>query len=163
MMTLRRYAEGDFWLLEAKNTPEMTAKLGGPETPEKLADRHRRYTDPDGFAGGGGMFVVLDGGEPVGTVGYWVREWHGEPVYEAGWGVLPTHQGKGYATSAAKLAVEHAREHGDRAWLHAYPKVDHPASNAICRKAGFELMGECDFEYPVGNPIVCNDWRVAVK
>jgi hypothetical protein len=29
----------------------------------------------------------------------------------------------------------------------------------VCRKAGFELVGECDFEYPKGHPIRCNDWR----
>jgi RimJ/RimL family protein N-acetyltransferase len=34
------------------------------------------------------------------------------------------------------------------------------ASNAICRKLGFELLGEEDFEYPPGNPIRCNDWRL---
>lgn len=162
-MMLRPYTDADFWLLEAKNTPEMTAKLGGPESPEKLAARHRRYLAPESFTDGGGVFVVTIDGEAIGTVIYWAREWNGEQVYEAGWGVLPTHQGKGYATEAAKLAVEHAREHGAREWLHAYPKLDHPASNAICRKAGFELVGECDFEYPKGNPIVCNDWRISVK
>ena len=47
--------------------------------------------------------------------------------------------------------------------MHAYPKVGNEASNAICRKAGFELLGECDFEYPKGHPIRCNDWRFDLK
>ena len=32
-------------------------------------------------------------------------------------------------------------------------------SNAVGRKAGFELRDEVDFEYPLGHPIRCNDWR----
>jgi hypothetical protein len=41
--------------------------------------------------------------------------------------------------------------------------VHHDASNAVCRKAGFELVGECDFEYPPGNHIRSNDWRLALR
>ena len=52
-----------------------------------------------------------------------------------------------------------ARADGRHRYLHAYPKVAHAASNAICRKAGFTLLGEVDFEYPKGVPIRCNDWR----
>ncbi|MGS2645029.1 LysE family translocator [Streptosporangium sp. G12] len=40
------------------------------------------------------------------------------------------------------------------------PSVGHPASNAICRKLGFFLLGECDFEYPPGTTMRCNDWRL---
>ncbi len=43
---------------------------------------------------------------------------------------------------------------------HAYPSIDNPPSNAACRKAGFELLGEIDFEYPPGNPLRCNEWRI---
>jgi hypothetical protein len=38
--------------------------------------------------------------------------------------------------------------------------VDHAASNAVCRKAGFTLLGACDFEYPKGTFIQSNDWVV---
>ncbi len=48
---------------------------------------------------------------------------------------------------------------GSVGYWDAYPKVDNAASNAICRKAGFELRGEVDFEYPKGHPIRCHDWR----
>lgn len=44
-------------------------------------------------------------------------------------------------------------------FLHAYPSIDNPPSNALCRKLGFELMGEYDFEYPPGHQMRCNDWR----
>jgi hypothetical protein len=38
--------------------------------------------------------------------------------------------------------------------------VDHHASNAVCRRAGFELVGECRFEYPPGTFIRSDDWRL---
>jgi RimJ/RimL family protein N-acetyltransferase len=45
----------------------------------------------------------------------------------------------------------------------AYPRSDHPASNAVAEKAGFTLVGQSDYEYPPGNPIHCNDWRFDVR
>jgi hypothetical protein len=33
----------------------------------------------------------------------------------------------------------------------------------VCRKAGFELLGEADFEYPAGHPLRCNDWRLDLR
>jgi RimJ/RimL family protein N-acetyltransferase len=47
--------------------------------------------------------------------------------------------------------------------MHAFPSVTNPPSNAICRKLGFTLMGEYDFEYPVGHLLRCNDWRLDLE
>jgi RimJ/RimL family protein N-acetyltransferase len=76
-----------------------------------------------------------------------------------GWGVLPEFQGRGFASAAVKQAIQMARETGRRDSIHAFPSVDNGPSNAICRKAGFELLGETDFEYPKGHWMRCNDWR----
>jgi RimJ/RimL family protein N-acetyltransferase len=67
------------------------------------------------------------------------------------------------ASVATRLAAVHAAAHGRHRFAHAYPKVAHSASNAVCRKAGFELLGEVDFEYPKGNPIRCQDWRLDLR
>ena len=48
---------------------------------------------------------------------------------------------------------------GKHRFVHAFPSVDNAPSNAICRKAGFTLLGERDFEYPPGHPLRSNDWR----
>ncbi len=32
--------------------------------------------------------------------------------------------------------------------LHAFPSIDNGPSNAVCRKAGFTLLGHHPFEYP---------------
>jgi RimJ/RimL family protein N-acetyltransferase len=44
--------------------------------------------------------------------------------------------------------------------MHAFPSVDNLPSNAICRKIGFTLQEEVEFEYPPGNFMRCNDWRL---
>jgi RimJ/RimL family protein N-acetyltransferase len=157
---LAAWTEDDFRLLELTNTPEMTDHLGGPETPEALAARHRRYLElPKG-----GMFTVATAdGETAGAIGFWEREWRGGPVWETGWSVLPAFQGRGIAAAAAREIVRVAREADGNRYLHAFPGVDHPASNAVCRKAGFELLEEVSFEYPKGSWMTCNDWRTDLQ
>lgn len=39
-------------------------------------------------------------------------------------------------------------------------RVQEMPSNAICRKLGFSLLEECEFEYPLGSFMRCNDWRL---
>ncbi|WP_441249097.1 GNAT family N-acetyltransferase [Kitasatospora sp. McL0602] len=159
------WAEGNLWLLLAKNTPEMTAHLGGPEPEEKLAERHRRYLEMGGAGGDGTMFSVvrLSDGETVGTVGFWKRDWQGETVYEAGWGILTPHQGQGLAVVAVAAVVEAARAEGRYRSVHAYPSVHNAASNAVARRAGFALLGEVEFEYPKGSFKPCNDWCLELR
>jgi RimJ/RimL family protein N-acetyltransferase len=138
--------------------PAMTAHLGGPESPERLAQRQARYAMP-----GSGQFRIVDAEEnSVGYVGFWERSWHGEQIWEVGWAVLPDFQGRGVATEAMNLLLEIIRnEHKGRA-VHAFPSVDNGPSNAVCRKLGFENLGAHDFEYPPGNAIRCNDWRLDI-
>ncbi|MFH9858024.1 GNAT family N-acetyltransferase [Streptomyces sp. NPDC017202] len=158
------WAEGDLWLLERNNSPEMTGHLGGPEPAARLIDRHRRYLELDS----GRMYrVVLAGsGETVGSIGYWERPWQGEPVWETGWGVLPEFQGRGLAARAARAVVEvvrqGARDTGGPRTLRAFPAMDHPASNGVCRRAGFTLLGRFDFEYPKGHWMTSDDWCVGL-
>lgn len=157
---LREWAEDDLWVLRRTNAPEMTAHLGGPESEAQLSVRHERYLRLGGD--GGRMFVVVAGGddEVVGSIGFWGRVWREEEVYETGWGVFPEYQGRGIAVAAARAVTARAAATGGRHHLHAYPSVGHPASNAVCHRAGFSLLGEVAFEYPKGHPMTCNDWRI---
>jgi RimJ/RimL family protein N-acetyltransferase len=108
------------------------------------------------------MFKIVDGatGEAVGSVGYWERIWRSEQVYEIGWGVIPRFQGRGIAGMATAQAAAMARSERKHRFLHAFPSVDNLPSNAICRKLGFTLVEECEFEYPPGSFMRCNDWRL---
>lgn len=140
--------------------PAMMAHLGGPESPEKIAERQGRYA-----AEGSGMFKIVDlaTGTAVGSVGYWERAWRDEEVYEVGWSVIPAFQGRGVAAAATAQLLALAGAKGTRRYAHAYPSVDNAPSNGLCRKLGFTLLGEHGFEYPPGNPIRCNDWRYDLR
>lgn len=155
------WSEDDFWLLRRANSPEMTVHLGGPESEERLADRHRRYIAP----GPGCMYRVASAetGEGMGTIGFWERDWRGGAVWETGWAVLPEFQGQGIAVAAARAVVGAARAVEGHRFLHAFPKVGNVASNGVCRRAGFRLLGAVELEYPEGNPITSNDWSVDLR
>lgn len=148
-------------LLAALNSLEMTEHLGGQETQEQLEKRLRRYitarTDEVS------MFKLVVDGAPAGSVGFWAREWKDWQVYETGWSVLPEFQGRGIASQAMMAVIEIARRAMKHAEMHAFPSVDNGPSNAICRKLGFELLGECEFEYPKGHWMPSNDWRLTLR
>jgi RimJ/RimL family protein N-acetyltransferase len=149
------WGSGDLPLLQQLvGDPAMMEHLGGPERPEKIAERQGRYEQP-----GSGMFKILCGGEGCGSVGFWEREWRGRTVYEVGWSVIPSFQGRGIAVAATTMVLARARESGEHRFVHAFPAVDNPASNAICRRLGFTLLEVCRFEYPPGNWMQCNDWQ----
>jgi RimJ/RimL family protein N-acetyltransferase len=141
--------------------PAMTEHLGGPESPEKIAERQARYEDV-GDTSTGQMFKIVDEatGEAVGSVGYWERDWRDQKVYETGWSVLPAFQGRGIAGAATAQAIDLARAENKHRFLHAFPSVDNEPSNAICRKLGFTLLGTHEFEYPPGNFMRCHDWQL---
>ncbi|MGK9147816.1 GNAT family N-acetyltransferase [Plantibacter flavus] len=163
---LERYGPADLPTLERQNTPEMTTFLGGPESREKLLDRHERY-QRYWRTGEARMYrIVLDEpdgpalGTGVGLIGFWSTTHGDEAVHETGWSVESAYQGRGIASAALRLVIDDARQHGTHRWLLAYPRTDNVGSNALCRRAGFELLGEQAFEYPKGNPIVSNVWRI---
>ena len=162
VVRLEPWGEHDLPLLDKiMGDPQMTEHLGGPESPEKIAERQARY-ERLADSGKGRIFRIVDAatGEAVGSVGYWERIWRDEPIYEMGWSVLPRFQGRGIAGLATAQAITVARSEGRHRFMHAFPSVDNPPSNAICRKLGFTLVEECQFEFPAGSFMRCNDWRL---
>ena len=152
---LEPWSERDQPLLQQLlGVPEMTEHVGGPESAEKIAERQARYQVP-----GSRQYRIVVDGEDAGWVGYWEREWLGEKVWETGWSVLPGFQGRGVASEATRQLIDIAQAERTLRYVHAYPSLDNAPSNAICRKVGFELMGDYEFEYPKGNFMRCNDWR----
>jgi RimJ/RimL family protein N-acetyltransferase len=159
---LRPWSEEDLGLMHMLlGDPEVMAHLGGPETPEQIERRHQRYLHlPE--EGVDHMFKITWGpdAEAVGQIGYWKKNWRDRLVYEMGWMVLPSYQGRGIATQAGQLILERARSDRRFPFMHAFPSVSNPASNAICRKLGFTLLEECQFEYPPGHSMLVNDWQL---
>ena len=154
MVTLRPWLPEDRPLLDAFNTPAMTAHLVAPESTAELEQRHLRYLKEDLP---GRMLVILDGSEPVGSIGYWETLDGGEVVWETGWGVLPQHQGRGLARLALQELIAVVRADGRHGEIHAYPAVDNAPSNALCRRAGFSLRTTTSFPFR-GEELLSNDW-----
>lgn len=149
-MALQPWGSGDLPLPERlMGDPQMTEHLGGPESPDKLRERQRRYEQ---LAGDDRMFKIVDRatGAGVGSVGFWMKEWRDARVYEVGWMVVPEFQGRGIAAAATAEAIVLATHENKHRFMHAFPNVDNAASNAICRKLGLELPAASEFEFPKG-------------
>jgi RimJ/RimL family protein N-acetyltransferase len=157
---LQPWSEEDLPLLQKLlGDPAMMVHLGGPESPEQIARRHQRYLQ---LAETDHMFKIVSGStsEPLGSIGYWEKTWRDRLIFETGWSILPAYQGQGIATKAGQAVIEHARREHRYQFMHAFPSVSNAASNAICRKLGFSLLEECEFEYPAGSFLRVNDWQI---
>lgn len=81
-------------------------------------------------------------------------------MLESGWSVEEEYRGRGIAPAAVAAMLDYARTAGETLPVHAYPRVDNEASNAVCRKAGFTLVGELEFEIRPGLVLRTNDWVI---
>ncbi len=153
----------DEWVTVALETdPVVMAELGGPWSADEARATHRRRiarVDAEGSWSFTVRPVQAGGavGEPVGMIAVWDSEWEGEPVSETGWMTLPKHQGKGYGSAALKAILD--RERVEHRWgdIHAFPGATNGASNALCRKFSFELVGTGDADY-AGRHFPVNHW-----
>ena len=160
---LRGWTEDDLPLLRGLlGDPGMMTHLGGPESEEKLLERHARYLAIDG-TGKGRVFVITVGADraAAGWVGYWATDWHGEPAWETGWSVLPAFQGRGFATQGAALALAAAAQERRFPFVYAFPAVANGPSNGVCAKLGMEMIVTESLEYPPGSDewMDCAIWR----
>jgi RimJ/RimL family protein N-acetyltransferase len=156
------WGSGDLPLLERlMGDPDMTGRLGGPESPDSLRERQGRY---ERLEGGDRMFKIVDvaSGADAGSVGFWTKKWRDEQVYEIGWMVVPELQRRGIAVAATRQAIEIAKFDDGHHYMHAFPNVDNAPSNAICRRLGFDLLEACEFEFPKGHLMACNNWRLGL-
>jgi RimJ/RimL family protein N-acetyltransferase len=160
--SLRLYSDEDLALTEAMETdPAVMSELGGPVPHAEIPALHRRrlhtvVADPWWFV------VVSDDGEPAGEIGIWETEHDGATVHETGWMLARRFHGRGLAGAALALLLERARAEPRFERLHAWPGVTNAASNALCRKFGFELLGEEDGGYRDARLRV-NHWVLALR
>ena len=122
------------------------AELGGPVPREEIPALHRRRLDGASIDPWW-LVVVTDDGESAGTIGIWETQHDGSVIHETGWMLLAAFHGRGLGSAALGLLLERARAEPRFEQLHAFPGVSNPASNALCRKFGFELLGEEDGSY----------------
>jgi len=161
-MELRDISIDDLSLYEALLTdPDMMSELGGPLPSDQLPDKLSRIVAEvrDGTVW---YDVIVSDGRPAGTICIWTVEEGDQRFSEIGWMVLPAFQGQGLASGAVHEYVARARTQGRWDVLHAHPGVTNGPSNAICRRTGFELVGERDIEY-MGRTLRCNRWVLDLR
>ena len=146
--------------------PSQMVYLNGPESAEKIRNRHKKYVALSADPHAGCMFTILAGpdGAPAGNVGYWESEWRGQKGWELGWFVLPEFQGRGIASASTRLVIELVAKLGGHKIAFAFPSVDNLASNAVCRNLGFDLTEDVSSEYPPGSgrTLHVNVWKLAL-
>jgi RimJ/RimL family protein N-acetyltransferase len=101
-LTLREFRAADFEPFAEFWASEASRFVGGPMGRAMYAG-HRVLR-------GYGIWVIeaRQGGAVLGQAGLWFPEAWPEP--EIHWTILPTHQGQGYATEAARAIRRHARD-----------------------------------------------------
>ncbi len=164
-MELRPVTKDDLPLYEAIYCdPAMMQHLGGPlprENVPRILDNVLRSID----RGEAWAFKILLGNESdqvAGNISLWQHDEGVERINEIGWTVLPAFQGRGIATKALHAVLDMARTRQRFSVIHAYPGIDNAASNALCHRAGFELLGAEDVHY--ANTILrCNHWRIDLR
>lgn len=161
-MELREYIEDDYWLTEAlESDPEVMSELGGPNSPESMREAHAKRL-ASALKVGWWLVIVPEPGSPgVGTIGIWESEWQGEKVHEAGWMVLPAHQGKGNAGAALEILLGMARDDPSFTLVHAFPGASNEPSNGLCKKLGFEFIEAAEITYRERS-LSCNHWAIPV-
>lgn len=163
-MELRGIRFDDLPLYERLLTdPRTMAELGGPLPRVGLAHKLRSIVDE--VRSGKTWYLAIvpeEGGGAVGTVCVWDHEWDGRTISEIGWMVLPEFQGRGLASAAVAEVLRRAA--AERRWhvIHAFPGATNGPSNAICRKAGFEHVGDLEYEY-AGRTLRGAHWRIDLR
>jgi RimJ/RimL family protein N-acetyltransferase len=158
-VSIRPWSDRDLALLQRLRGQSTTS---GRDVPEEILAQHERYLGTRQTSRQGPMYAIAVGldGAAVGSIGYWQRVQQGEHQWEIGWSLLPEFQGQGIAARALQLVLERARATGRFRFLHAYPAAENDTANAICRDAGFELLGEIEWDYADGHSQHRNEWRL---
>ncbi len=131
-------------LVELNADLEVTQYLGGPAdraTSEETSARLARHWDDHGF----GLWAVVEkaSGRVAGFDGICHPLWH--PAYadqvEVGWRLARWAWGKGYATEAARTALDHGWDELGLDEIIAFVDPDNARSLAVARRLG---MSEAD-------------------
>jgi RimJ/RimL family protein N-acetyltransferase len=144
--------------------PSMMKHLGGAWPKERIRGKLRENLEVVG-AGTAWVFKVIPGGDstrPAGSVCIWEHVWRGEPIREIGWMILPAFQGRGLATRAVRAILDKARAESRWDTVRAFPATANAPSNAVCRKAGFNFIEECELEWG-GRVLRCNHWLLDLR
>lgn len=121
----------------ARRQVTLTSPLGGIEAGARNVDRMLRHWDTRGY----GQWAVVERATArvIGCVGYLHPE-NGD--VELGWIMRRSRWGNGFATEAARAAIEWAFRTGRIDYVMSLIGKDNPASIRVATKIGLRLQGE---------------------
>jgi RimJ/RimL family protein N-acetyltransferase len=119
---------------------QFPARFRTPEMTAQLHERFAAHWDERGF----GPWVVLLGDEVIGRAGLVTSDLEGRAVVEAMWFLGPDHWGRGYATEAARAAVDAGFAELRLPEILAWTMTTNLPSQAVMRRLGFEEIGPID-------------------
>ncbi len=156
-LVLRPAAREDLeWILESINTPEMMRNLGG-EVSSREAVGKSLDDDIDAFPkleGHQRWTALLRGtGEWVGRIGLFHVRSEAAPdalrgQREIGWMFAEAHQGRGYATEAARAVLDHAFDDRGMPIVYSQTSDSNAASTRMMHRLGLKRRAELDYVDP---------------
>ena len=144
-LTLRAPGPQDLEPMVAFYASDRSRFVGGPMTREGTWRALATEIGHWAMRGYGRWIVELtETGEPVGIVGLWNP--HGWPEPEVGWDLFNGHEGKGYATEAARAARGFAYDTLGWTTLISLVKTGNDGSAAVATRLGAVHEGTFDHE-----------------
>ncbi|WP_305097557.1 GNAT family N-acetyltransferase [Croceibacterium aestuarii] len=156
-LVLRPAAPEDLdWILEAINTPAMMRNLGGEirtraAVAQSLEEDVAAFLKPEGHQRW--TALLRDTAERVGRVGLFQVRSEAAPVSlrgqrEIGWMFAEAHQGRGYATEAARAVLDWAFEDRGIAVVYSQTSDSNAASTRMMHRLGLERRTDLDYVDP---------------
>ena len=178
-LVLRREQPGDYdvWLTRF-NTPEVTAHLGGPRTPEQIAEKFAHIARDWDAHGYSFMMVTLkESGLLIGTSGIGPIQADALPQalrdgVQIGWTIAADHWGRGYASEAARGVMAYAFGQAGVAALYGQTSLSNNASWRLMEKLGMTRRADIDYVDPAYPPednptiiyaLTAGDWRAQAQ
>ena len=143
-LRLRAFTPDDFEPMAQFFASEVSRPYGGPCSRDDAWRKFAVYSGHWMLRGFGPWALeALDSGAFVGLCGMWFPEGFPEP--EISWALIPGQHGKGYATEAARRALQAAYE--DFGWKTAASviAVDNAASHAVAQRLGAKVESRIAF------------------
>ena len=115
---------------------------------DALVDRIEKHFDEKGFRA---WAMEVPGVAPfIGFTGLSVPRFtaHFTPCVEIGWRLAPAYWGRGYATEAAKLALDHGFVPLELEEIVSFTAVTNERSRAVMERIGMRRDPSDDFDYP---------------
>jgi RimJ/RimL family protein N-acetyltransferase len=153
-LVLRRERPGDLetWL-EHMNTPEVQARIGGPQAPEKVAENFARMANCSADEPSFYFIALKDDGRLIGKCGLAPIETEIAPdelrgAIQVGWSLRADCWGRGYAREAAACALAMGFERFNLSRIYAQTSESNTPSWGLMRRLGMTRRADLDYPDP---------------